>query len=358
MGGPRGVAAIVVIGCALLSGCQVLVDGESGPSEDGLRRANAQADERRAIDEALRTLGAAGALTYRGTGQDGAALALTAGKNGTLFGALPMAGHTVRLAVASGRTFVSAPVEFWAANGSGDPAAYGGHWTGADPAELPLPPSALAPPELERTLRAAAGRRDVLAEPVRGVENGTEVFAVDTPGGGFAVTAAAPSTLTRVSGALLGASGAGELRLETPAADTLTAVRAEFEAELPALVQSVDSAASVSAFPNDNKVECAPNGSCTTTVQAGNTVGSDSTGSVRIVLRAKVSADGLGEQTCTAEAMAAPNAVVPVSCEVRFQVPARTARYQVLSVPTVTGQGISGGDVEELRRSVLADLAG
>lgn len=364
--------AVAAVMATLLGGCQVTVQGAGGLSAADQQVAAKRAEQAAAVDGALSALAALPAITYHSTAKDPSGkavdLAVRVTKNGTVLGALPVEGVTVQMAEVAGQLYLDAPAEYWKAHGAiGDSgAAFAQGWTHADPSDLTVDPGAvLTPAQVSSKLRMAQGTSDQLGDPVRvKLADGTEVFRIAgkagqlqvSTGKPYHVVSFAPALLDSATGPIFGA----ELRPEGLGGDALKTFHTDLDAAVAGLGTPFDSVAQVTVSASDNKLDCNGNsGSCTTSVQVENSLigGDPQTSSVRLHLSSVLSADGLGTQTCTSDASAAPNAQVPMSCTVRFKVPNRTAEYQVRSLPAVTGEVLVTVDPNGVKQKLQAEFS-
>jgi hypothetical protein len=364
--------AVVAMTATLLGGCQVAVPGSPGLTAADQQKADRRAAQAVAVDGALSAMAALPAIGYRSTAKDAsgnpAELDLRVTKNGTLQGALPVDGQIVQMVDVDAQLYLNAPAAYWSAHGAiGDSAAlFAGGWAHADPSDLTLDPAAvLTPAQVSSKLRMAYDASGQVGDPVRAkLPDGTEVFRIGTGVNVLQVTAVkpyrvasfAPSLLDTSTGKIFG----DELRPEGLGGDALKVFHTDLDGAVSALGQPYDSVAQVTVSLSDNKLDCnGPSGSCTTSVQVENSLigGDPQSSSVHLVMTSALNADSLGSQTCTAEASAAPNTKIPMSCTVKFKVPNRTAEYRVTSLPAAVGQVLVAVDPGGVERKLTAEFA-
>ncbi|WP_091290088.1 hypothetical protein [Amycolatopsis xylanica] len=345
------VALVTAMAGLLLAGCQVSVTGSAGVSAADQQKADRRAEQRDAVETALKTFADQPIAVYHGTAKDSAGapvdLTLRVTKAGTSLGTLLLDNQGAQLVIADGKLYLSAGAGYWKSRGIkqelGDLYAKG--WAKAEASELPVNPATLlVPAKAAEKIRATLSTVDQLAEPVRTkLPDGTEVFDIKTPTGSLQVSTAKPNRLVSVAAAAIDPAAAGalgtQLTIDPAAPDVAKKFHDDLNAKLDAFGQPADSVAQASAAIADHKFDCnSGNASCTTTVTVANVlVGGDSSGSqVHLVLTVQVTAEGLAGQNCSAEATAAPNTSSTMACTVKFNLPNRTANYKVLSQPSAT----------------------
>ncbi|GAB2746142.1 hypothetical protein [Amycolatopsis magusensis] len=368
----RGCAVLAVGAALALSGCEVSTIGAAGPAAADQAKADARTAQREAVKAAVDDLGEQQAIAYRSQVRNDAGelvdLALNVTKNGTSYGALGVGGQVVNLVEADGKPYLSAPAAYWKTKGVDDAQAeeYGKRWMFVEDTDLPLNPSkVLTPREIRTALHDASLELDQLADPVRTrLADGTEVYELALPSGKLQVTAVRPHRVVSFDAGLVANVGKafGSGTVVTPGGltgDALVQFKNGLGGAVDAFAQAFDYAAELVVLVDGNDLQCATSGSCTSNVKVSNSIiGADGRVSgVRVLVKADVSAPGLGSQTCTAEATAAPNATVDVPCTVKFSVPNRTASYQVTSMPTATGEAIAAVDVGGVKQKIEAEFA-
>ncbi|WP_040407197.1 hypothetical protein [Amycolatopsis nigrescens] len=370
--GATRAAVLAVVAGMLLGGCQAAMPGSGDVSTADRQRVDRRAELRSAVDGALGALAAQLALSYRSSYTDTAGktveLALNVTKHGFAQGSFPSSGEQIKLLRADGKLYLNAGATYWRGRGTEAAVAeqYAGDWVRATRSELPFDPAeTLTPSAVVATLRAGLAGADQLAEPVRRVRpDGTEVFEIETRSGLMEVTTAQPYRLVSVAPALLGPAVGSSYGPSTSvgmaalAGDDLKRFQTGAEAALPELAQPVRAGAGARTEVTDTRLDCGTNGVCTHSVQVRNTVVGDAAGAlVRLRLSSLVNAEGIGEQTCTGEAVAAPGATTGLSCEVRFTLPNRTGTAKVVAMPSLTGAVLDQLDGPALSQKVRAEFA-
>jgi hypothetical protein len=359
-----GAAVMTLVAGVLLGGCQVAVPGAAGVIAADLQKADRRAEQRVAVEGALKALGTQPVAVYHTT-LNGADLVLRVTKGGTLQGSLPVDGQTVQLVGVGGQLYVAGSADYWKARGSASGDRYAKGWARADASDLPVDPAtALTPAGLGGRLSKSLATIDQLAEPVRAkLADGTEVYEIATGTGMIKVTTAQPYRLVSFDPVLLAGNGKSlgtEMRLDPVDVETVRKFHAELDAAVGALGTPADSVAQADVTVTDNKLDCnGGNGSCTSTVSLENAVvgGDPKSSTVHIVMTSVVSAAGLGTQTCTGEVTTAPNASVTIPCTVKFSVPNRTAQYTVTSMPSATADVLASVDVNAVKQKIQEEFA-
>lgn len=358
-----GTAAVATL-ALLLSGCQVAVQGSAGLSAGDRQLADKRAQQRAAVDTALTALEQAPALAY-GSTLPGGDQQWRVTRGGSAVGVLPIEGQPVQVAMAAGQLYLAATPEYWKARGADDGVQFGTGWVRSAPSELPLDPAGrLVPAKVAAGLRTAVATMDQVREPVRAkLPDGTEVYEVGAGLGKLRVTTAQPNRVVSFAPALLdqraGAKFGTELRVEPITGEALKKFHGDLDAAIGAIGRPLDALARASVTVVGDKLDCKDyDGTCKTTVDlTSSVVGGGQGTSVHVLLTVEVSADSLGAQTCKAEGDAAPDAPLTLACDVRFQLPNRTASYRVLAKPTAVGEVRVPVDAEKTKQAVQADFA-
>ncbi|QFU86163.1 hypothetical protein YIM_04715 [Amycolatopsis sp. YIM 10] len=368
----RGFAVLVAGAALVLAGCEVSTIGAAGPAAADQAKADARTAQRDAVKAAVDDLAEQEAIAYRSQLRNDAGelvdLALSVTKNGTTYGAVGVGGQVVNLVEADGKPYLSAPPAYWKTQGVDDGQAeeYGKRWMFVEDSDLPLRASqVLTPREIRNALYDASLGLDQLADPVKTrLADGTEVYELSLPKGKLQITAVKPHRVVSFDAGLIDGTGKafGAGTVVSPGGltgDALAQFKNGLGGAVDAFAQAFDYAAELVVLVDGNDLQCATSGSCTSNIKVRNSItGADGRVSgVRILAKADVSAPGLGSQTCTAEATAAPNSVVDVPCTVRFSVPNRTASYQVTSMPSATGEAIAAVDVGAIKQKIEAEFA-
>ncbi|MFD9889631.1 hypothetical protein ACFWY9_09830 [Amycolatopsis sp. NPDC059027] len=359
-----GWGTAVVALALLLSGCQAAVQGSAGLSAGDRQLAGKRAQQRAAVDTALTALEQAPALAY-GSTLPGGDQQWRVTRGGSAVGVLPIEGQPVQVAIAAGQLYLAANPDYWKAHGPDDGAQFGTSWVRSAPSELPLDPAArLAPAKVAAGLRTALSSMDQVREPVRAkLPDGTEVYEVGSGLGKLRVTTAQPNRVVSFAPALLdqqaGAKLGTDLRVEPITGDALKKFHSDLDAAVGAIGQPLDALARASVTVLGDKLDCKDyDGTCKTTVDlTSSVVGGGQGTSVHVTLTVEVSADSLGAQTCKADGNTAPEATLTLACDVRFQLPNKTASYRVLAKPTAVGEVRAPVDVEKTKQAVQSDFA-
>lgn len=360
-----GMAVVTVVVGSLLAGCQMAVSGTAGVSAADQRKADRRAEQQTAVEAALKALEAQPVAVYHST-LNGADLVIRVTNGGTVLGSLPAGGQPVQIVGVDNQLYLAASADYWKAHGSTSGEKYAKGWARADSAGLALNPATmLTPSGASRRLRAALAAEDQGADPVRGMlSDGTEVFQIEGSSGTLKVTTAQPYRLVSFAPGLLdGAVGQAfgtELRPDPVTTDTVKKFHEDLNVAVDGLGQPADSVAQVTLTVTDNKLDCnGGSGSCSSTVQVANSlVGADAKAStVHITMTSVVTADNLGTQTCTGDSSAAPNTTSSVVCMVKFKLPNRTAQYNVVSVPSATGDVIASLDTGAVKQKIQSEFA-
>lgn len=349
----RWTVTAVVLLCGLLAGCQVAVRGSAGLSPADQQKADRLTAQREAVDAALKALEQAPALEFDSTAKDASGKPVGLGfritRDGDGLGALPIDGHVVQLAEPAGDLYLSADGDYWKAHGlEEDGPQFGTNWVHTVGSELPVDPAAkLAPPEFAAALRTSLSSLNQTADPVtKKLADGTEVYDLAGGPGELQVTMGTPNRVVSFAPALIDPRGGPKLgpgfqvRALTP--DELKKFHTDFDQAVGGLGTPFDGLAQASVVVTDDNLDCKDYvGSCTATVDVSNSVIGSGPGpkpTVHITLSIEISADTLGSQTCGTQGDAAADATITMSCSVKFNLPNRTASYQVLAKPTATGE--------------------
>lgn len=362
------IGAIAVLGC-LLAGCDVAIDGMAGVSPAEQQRVDRRAEQRGAVESALKALEQAPAVGYKSTIKDAAGnpaeLLFRITRSGSAQGALPVDGQVVQILSADKQLYLSATPEYWKAHGLGNSDQYGTGWVRTDGTDLPVNVvEVLNPRKAASTLRTAMSTMNRLADPVRSkLPDGTEVYDVQSGLGSLRVTTAAPHRLIGFSPSLIDAAGGktlgAELRVEPLTGDGLKKLQSDLDGSIGGIGQPFDALAQVSVSVVDDKLNCTDFvGTCRATIGVANTViGGGSGAPVHLTLSVEFTAQTLGSQTCTAAADAAPDTTTSMTCEVKFKLPNRNASYQVLAKPTARGEIRAPVDVNGVRERLKTEFA-
>jgi hypothetical protein len=356
-----------VLLCGLLSGCEVAVGGSAGLSAADQQKAGRLAAQHTAVDAALKALQQAPALELDTTVKDASGKPVGVGfritRDGDGFGALPFEGHVVQIAEPTGELYLSADADYWKSHGLEENSTqFGTSWVHTVGSELPVDPAAkFAPPKLAAALRKSLPSLNQTADPVtRKLADGTEVYQLGGGLGELQVTTSAPSRVVSFAPALVDSLGGPKLgtgfQVRALTGTDLAKFHSDFTGALGGLGSPFDGLAQASVVVTNDRLDCQDYvGSCTATVDVTNSVVGNGPGSkptVHISLSIDISADTLGSQTCGTQGDAAPDATITMSCSVKFNLPNRTASYQVLAKPTATGEVHVPVDANALKTSL------
>ncbi len=362
------IGAVAILGC-LLGGCQVEIDGAAGVSPAEQQRADRRAEQRGAVEAALKAFEQSPAVVYKSTVKDAAGkpaeLQFRITRNGSAQGALPVDGQTVQLVSADNQLYMSATPDYWKAHGLGNSDQYGTSWVRTDNTDLPVNViEVLSPRKAASTLRTAAKTMNRLTDPVRSkLPDGTEVYDVGSGLGALRVTTTAPYRVVSFAPSLVdpaaGKTLGAELRLESLAGDSLKKLRSDLDGTIGGLGQPLDALTQVSVSVVNDKLNCTDFvGTCRATIDVANTViGGPGGTPVHLMLSVEFTAQSLGSQTCTTDANAAPETTTSMTCEVKFKLPNRNASYQVLARPTARGEIRASVDVNGVREKLKSEFA-
>jgi hypothetical protein len=362
------IGAVAVL-CFLVAGCDVAIDGAAGISPAEQQRVDRRAEQRGAVESALKVLEQAPAVVYKSTIQDAsgnpAELLFRITRNGSALGALPVDGQAIQVISADKQLYLSATPEYWKAHGLGNSDQYGTSWVRTDSTDLPVNAvDVLNPRKAASTLRSAVSAMNRLTDPVRSkLPDGTEVYDVGSGIGMLRVTTAAPHRVISFAPSLIDAAGGktlgAEMRVEPLAGDALKKLQTDLEGAIGGIGQPFDALTQVSVSVVNDKLDCTDFvGTCRATIGVANTVIGDAGGTpVHLMLSVEFTAQSLGAQTCTADANAAPDTTTPMSCEVKFRLPNRNASYQVQAKPSARGEVRAPVDVNAVREKLKAEFA-
>ncbi|GAB3716643.1 hypothetical protein GCM10027598_26570 [Amycolatopsis oliviviridis] len=355
--------------CCLVAGCDVEIDGAAGISAAEQQRVDRRAEQRGAVESALKELEQAPAVVYKSTIKDAsgkpAELEFRITRNGSAHGALPVDGQTIQVISADKQLYLSASPEYWKAHGLGNSEQYGTNWVRTDSSDLPVNAvEALNPRKAASTLRTAVSAMNRLTDPVRSkLPDGTEVYDVGSGLGTLRVTTAAPHRVVSFAPSLVDAAGGktlgAEMRVAPLAGDALKKLQTDLDGAIGGVGQPFDALTQVSVSVVDDKLDCTDFvGTCRATIGVANTVIGGASGTpVHLTLTVEFSAQSLGAQTCTADANAAPDTTTSMSCEVKFKLPNRNASYQVQAKPAARGEVRVPVDVNGVREKLKSEFA-
>ncbi|WP_233598713.1 hypothetical protein [Amycolatopsis sp. WAC 01375] len=328
-----------------------------------------RAEQRGAVESALKALEQAPAVVYKSTIKDASGqpseLQFRITRNGSAHGALPVDGKAIQVISADKQLYVSATPEYWKAHGLGNSDLYGTGWVRTDSSDLPVNAvEVLNPRKAASTLRTAVAGMNPLTDPVRSkLPDGTEVYDVGSGLGALRVTAAAPHRVVSFAPSLVAAAGGktlgAETRVEPLAGDALKKLQTDLDAAVGGIGQPFDALTQVNVSVVNDKLDCTDFvGSCRATIDVANTViGGVSGTPVHLTLTVDFTAQSLGAQSCTAAADAAPDTTTSMTCEVKFKLPNRNASYQVQAKPSARGEVRVPVDVNGVREKLKSEFA-
>ncbi len=355
--------------CCLVAGCDVAIDGAAGISPTEQQRVDRRAEQRGAVESALKALEQAPAVVYKTTIKDAAGqlaeLLFRITRNGSAHGALPVDGQTIQVVSADNQLYLSATPEYWKAHGLGNSEQYGTSWVRTDSTDLPVNAvEVLNPRKAASTLRTAVAGMNRLADPIRSkLPDGTEVYDVGSGLGTLRVTTAAPHRVISFAPSLVDAAGGktlgAEMRVEPLAGDALKQLQTDLDGAIGGVGQPFDALTQVSVSVVNDKLDCTDFvGTCRATIDVANTVIGGMRGTpVRLTLTVEFTAQSLGAQSCTADANAAPDTTTSMACEVKFKLPNRNASYQVQAKPAARGEVRAPVDVNGVREKLKSEFA-
>ncbi|RSM81552.1 hypothetical protein DL991_07965 [Amycolatopsis sp. WAC 01375] len=341
--------------------------GGDAPAEQ--QRVDRRAEQRGAVESALKALEQAPAVVYKSTIKDASGqpseLQFRITRNGSAHGALPVDGKAIQVISADKQLYVSATPEYWKAHGLGNSDLYGTGWVRTDSSDLPVNAvEVLNPRKAASTLRTAVAGMNPLTDPVRSkLPDGTEVYDVGSGLGALRVTAAAPHRVVSFAPSLVAAAGGktlgAETRVEPLAGDALKKLQTDLDAAVGGIGQPFDALTQVNVSVVNDKLDCTDFvGSCRATIDVANTViGGVSGTPVHLTLTVDFTAQSLGAQSCTAAADAAPDTTTSMTCEVKFKLPNRNASYQVQAKPSARGEVRVPVDVNGVREKLKSEFA-
>ncbi|MFE6610246.1 hypothetical protein [Amycolatopsis sp. NPDC057786] len=355
--------------CCLVAGCDVAIDGAAGISPAEQQRVDRRAEQRGAVESALKALEQAPAVVYKSTIKDAsgqpAELQFRITRNGSAHGALPVDGQTIQVISADKQLYLSATPEYWKAHGLGDSDQYGTNWVRTDSSDLPVNVvEVLDPRKAASTLRTAVSGMNPLTDPVRSkLPDGTEVYDVGSGLGTLRVTTAAPHRVVSFAPSLVAAAGGktlgAEMRVESLAGEALKKLQTDLDGAIGGIGQPFDALTQVRVTVVNDKLDCTDFvGTCRATIDVANSViGGVSGTPVHLKLTVDFTAQSLGAQSCTADADAAPDTTTSMSCEVKFKLPNRNASYQVQAKPSAKGEVRAPVDVNAVREKLKSEFA-
>ncbi|MFC3451246.1 hypothetical protein [Amycolatopsis speibonae] len=355
--------------CCLVAGCDVAIDGAAGISPAEQQRVDRRAEQRGAVESALKALEQASAVVYKSTIKDvsgkPAEVQFRITRNGSAHGALPVDGQTIQVISADKQLYVAATPEYWKAHGLGNSELYGTNWVRTDSSDLPVNAvEVLNPRKAASTLRTAVSAMNPLTDPVKSkLPDGIEVYDVGSGLGTLRVTTAAPHRVVSFAPSLVDAAGGktlgAEMRVEPLAGDELKKLQTDLDGAIGGVGQPFDALTQVSVSVVNDKLDCTDFvGSCRATIDVANTVIGGVNGTpVHLTLTVEFTAQSLGAQTCTADANAAPDTTTSMSCEVKFRLPNRNASYQVQAKPAARGEVRVPVDVDGVREKLKSEFA-
>lgn len=317
------------------------------PQQDGAAPGAAAA-----VQDALSSLADQVAVAYGLP--SGALLYVT--RNGLAQGSLPLGGRRVRVLRAGGQLFVSAPADYWRAQGMPSERAegYGARWTrttlGFDLG------GSLNPTTVAHEL--GAGLTPELRAARETLPDGTQILDVN----GLRVTAEPPYRVVSVASGLLGpavAQALGDLPVSVtaPSGPKLADLRAAFDATVDELGRPLVAGSPISVTVTGNTLRCGPSGGCTDQVRVANQVSGTDTGTAaRIELKSSVSSTELGTRSCGQELVAPVNSTAEMSCSVRFSLPRVSGTVTVTAVPEVRAEPVAVLDPGALKHEVAAEF--
>ncbi|HET6286184.1 MAG TPA: hypothetical protein VFG15_05485 [Amycolatopsis sp.] len=355
--------------CCLVAGCDVAIDGAARISPAEQQRVDRRAEQRGAVESALKALEQGPAVVYKSTIKDAsgqpAELQFRITRNGSAHGALPVDGKAIQVISADKQLYVSATPEYWKAHGLGNSDLYGTGWVRTDSSDLPVNVvEVLNPRKAASTLRTAVAGMNPLTDPVRSkLPDGTEVYDVGSGLGVLRVTAAAPHRVVSFAPSLVAAAGGktlgAEMRVEPLAGDALKKLQTDLDGAVGGIGQPFDALTQVNVSVVNDKLDCADFvGTCRATIDVANTVIGGASGTpVHLTLTVDFTAQSLGAQSCTAAADAAPDTTTSMTCEVKFKLPNRNASYQVQAKPSARGEVRVPVDVNGVREKLKSEFA-